>query len=97
MLDHPTRLRQFAVLAALAVLIGIRLQALLLVGAVVAGVGIDGLRAPPFRRTLRVYTPLVVALAAGGLAATLAVAAGLEIPGSAARDVAGRSSIPSGS
>ena len=88
MLDNPTPRRQLTVLAALAVLIGIRPQALVLVVAVVAGVGIGGLGRRPFRRTLRVHAPLLVALGAGVLVATVAVAAGADVPGSAARDVA---------
>jgi hypothetical protein len=87
MLDHPSRRRQLTVLAALAVLIGIRPQAVVLLVAVVAGVGIGCLRGQ-FRRTLHVYAPLLIALGVGVLAATLAVAAGADVPGSAARDVA---------
>jgi hypothetical protein len=88
MLDDPTPRRQLTVVAALAVLIAIRPQAVVLVVAVVAGVGIGGLRGRPVRRTLRVHAPLLVALGAGVLAGTLAVAAGATLPGSAARDVA---------
>lgn len=55
MLDRPTLGRQLAVLASLALLAGIRPQGVALVGAVLGAVAINGLRAPPFRRTLLVY------------------------------------------
>jgi hypothetical protein len=86
MLDDPAPRRQFAVLVALVALIGIRPQALVLVGAVVVAIGIGAVRGPPIRRTLHAYAPLLVTLGAGMVAGMLAVVAGADVPGSSARD-----------
>ena len=75
MLDRPTLGRQLAVLASLALLAGIRPQGVALVGAVLGAVAINGLRAPPFRRTLAVYRPLLAGLGVGVGAAVVAMAA----------------------
>ena len=81
MLDRPTLGRQLAVLASLALLVGIRPQGVALVGAVLAALAINGLRAPPFRRTLVAYRPLLAGLAVGIGAAVVAVAVGKDAPG----------------
>ena len=80
MLDRPTLGRQLAVLASLALLAGIRPQGVALVGAVLGAVAINGLRAPPFRRTLLVYRPLLAGLGVGIGAAVVAVAVGEDAP-----------------
>ena len=81
MLDRPTLGRQLAVLASLALLVGIRPQGVALVGAVLAALAINGLRAPPFRRTLVAYRPLLAGLGVGIGAAVVAVAVGKDAPG----------------
>ena len=81
MLDRPTLGRQLAVLASLALLAGIRPQGVALVGAVLGAVAINGLRAPPFRRTLVVYRPLLAGLGVGLGAAVVAMALGDDAPG----------------
>jgi hypothetical protein len=81
MLDRPSLGRQLAVLASLALLAGIRPQGVALVGAVLGGLAINGLRAPPFRRTLVVYRPLLAGLGVGIGAAVVAVALGDDAPG----------------
>ena len=81
MLDRPTLGRQLAVLASLALLAGIRPQGVALVGAVLGAVAINGLRAPPFRRTLVVYRPLLAGLGVGVGAAVVAMALGDDAPG----------------
>jgi hypothetical protein len=81
MLDRPTLGRQLAVLASLALLIGTRPQGVALVGAVLAALAINGLRAPPFRRTLVVYRPLLAILGVGIGAAVVAMALGDDAPG----------------
>ena len=81
MLERPTVGRQLAVLACLPLLAGIRPQGVALVGAVAGAVAINGLRAPPFRRTLLVYRPLLAGFAVGAVAVVVAVAAGEDAPG----------------
>ena len=81
MLDRPTLGRQLAVLASLALLAAIRPQGVALVGAVLGAVAINGLRAPPFRRTLAVYRPLLAGLGVGVAAAVVAMALGDDAPG----------------
>ncbi len=81
MLERPTVGRQLAVLACLPLLVGIRPQGVVLVGAVAGAVAINGLRAPPFRRTLLVYRPLLAGLAVGVVASVISVASGKDAPG----------------
>ena len=88
MLERPAPRRQVAVLGCLVLLIAIRPQALVLVGALAAAIAIAGVRVPPFARTLGMYAPLLAGLAALVLAGLLAVAAGANAPGSSVRDVA---------
>ena len=81
MLERPTVGRQLAVLACLPLLVGIRPQGVVLVGAVAGAVAINGLRAPPYRRTLLTYRPLLAGFAVGAVAVVVAVAAGEDAPG----------------
>ena len=81
MLERPTVGRQLAVLACLPLLVGIRPQGVVLVGAVAGAVAINGFRAPPFRRTLLVYRPLLAGFAVGAVAVVVSVAAGEDAPG----------------
>ena len=88
MLVRPAPGRQLAVLLALVLMIGIRPQALVLVGAVLAGIGICEVRGSSFARMLRTYAPLLSGLGAGLLVAMLAAGVGGDTPGSGALGVA---------
>jgi hypothetical protein len=88
MLDRPTPLRQFAVLVALIALIGIRPQALVLVLAVVAAIGIQAIRGPPSGRTVRTHAFILGVLALLTLALALSLVVGVASPGTGGGDVA---------
>ena len=78
MLERPTAVRQLVVLAGLAILVGIRPQALALGLAVVAAVAYAAVR----ERAIRRYAPLLTALAVGAvLAGAVLVATDAGLPG----------------
>ena len=89
MLERPTFGRQLAVLLVFLASIGVRPQAFALVFAVVAAIGIEGLRAPGVTRTVRAYAFLLISLAALAVATALALVVGLSAPGAGGRDVVG--------
>ena len=95
MLERPSPRRQLAVVLALALLIGIRPQALVLVGAVVLAIPFVG-PGPPGFSVVRTYRPLCLALgAAGAIGALVAAVARPGIP-SGWGEVAGSLADPVG-
>jgi len=80
MLERPSLRRQLLVLVGLAVLVGIRPQALAVVGSVVAAIVVIGLTERALSRTLRVYLPTLAVVGAGLVAGLCASAAGVPVP-----------------
>ncbi len=87
MLERPTLLRQAVVLTALAVLIGIRPQAVFLAGALVASILVQVLRGPRVGSVLRRYAPVLVGLGAATAGMVVLFVAGKGL-GRAARPAA---------
>jgi hypothetical protein len=81
-LERPTVFRQVTVLVTLAVLVGIRPQALVLVGSVVAAIVIEGRFEGSIRRSCRTYRLILVLLAGAVGAGLVAAAVGLPVPAS---------------
>ncbi|HEX3291356.1 MAG TPA: hypothetical protein VHR46_08190 [Gaiella sp.] len=89
MLERPTLGRQTAVLVTLLVSAAIRPQAVALVVAVVASIGIQAVRASPAKHVLRTYAPVLASLAVLAAATTLALAVGVATPAGGVTDVGG--------
>jgi hypothetical protein len=84
MLERPTVRRQLLVLLGLAVLIGIRPQAIVFAGSLVAAVGLEALLARSRRQSIRLYAIVLGGLGMAVLGALLALAAGLPVPAGSA-------------
>jgi hypothetical protein len=85
MLERPTPGRQLLVLITLALLVGIRPQALVLTGSVVAAILLKGLLTGSVRRVVREHTILLAALGLALLAGLIALVAGVSLPAGSAR------------
>ena len=86
MLERPTAGRQLLVLITLALLVGIRPQALIFAGSVGAAILLKGLLTGSVRRVVREHTILLAALGLALLAGSIALVAGVSLPaGSAGR------------
>lgn len=85
MLERPAVGRQLVVLTTLALLVGIRPQALTFAGSVVAAVPLKGLLAGSVRRAVREHVILLAALALALLAVSMALVAGVSLPAGSAR------------
>jgi hypothetical protein len=82
MLESPTWRRQLAVLAALGVLVGVRPQALALLGSVLAAIVLGGLLTGSVRRALDAYALTFLFVGAAGAVVVVVDAAGLPVPAS---------------
>jgi len=80
MLERPTVRRQLLVLFALALLVGIRPQALVLAGSIAVAVALKALLAGSGREVVRDHSVVFGGLALGLFAALIAVAAGAALP-----------------
>jgi len=87
MLERPVPSRQLAVLGGLAVLVGIRPQALVFVGSAVAAVAIRGFLSGGVRRALEQHAFLLGGLALAGITGLIALAVGLPVPAGSARQL----------
>jgi hypothetical protein len=85
MLERPTVGRQLLVVITLALLVGIRPQALVFAGSVVAAIPLKGLLTGSVRRVVREHTILLAALALALLASSIAQVAGVSLPAGSAR------------
>jgi hypothetical protein len=79
-LEQPTLRRQLLMLALLAALVGIRPQALAVVGSVVLAVLLRGLLDGALRRTTRAYLVTLVLISVALVAGLAAAAAGVQVP-----------------
>jgi hypothetical protein len=84
MLERPATSRQLSVLVALAVLVGIRPQALVLAGSVVGAVAISGLLTGGFRNELRRNLVVLGGLSLACVVALIALALGVPLPAGSA-------------
>src|SRR6266511_86000 len=84
MLERTTAGLQLLVLITLALLIGIRPQALVLTGSVVAAIAVKGLLAGPVRRVVREHAVLLAGLALALLAGSITRVAGVSLPAGSA-------------
>jgi hypothetical protein len=84
MLERPTAGRQLLVLITLALLVGIRPQALVFAGSVVAAILFKGLLTGSVRRVVREHTILLAALGLALLAGSIAFVAGVSLPAGSA-------------
>ena len=80
MLEQPTVRRQLLVLILLAVLVGIRPQALVLAGSIVLAVVLKGLLTRSAQATAKEHIIVLGGLAVATLAVLIAVAAGVSVP-----------------
>jgi hypothetical protein len=87
MLERPSPRRQAGVLAALAVLIGIRPQAVFVAGALLASILVQALRGPSVGSVLRRYAPVLLGLGAATAGMLVLFVAGKGL-GRAARPAA---------
>ena len=85
MLERPTLGRQLLVLITLALLIGIRPQALVFSGSVVAAIAVKAVLVGPVRRIVREYTVVLTGLALALFAGLIAQVAGVSVPAGSAR------------
>lgn len=85
MLERPTAARQLIALITLALLVGVRPQALVLTGSVVAAIALKGLLAGSVRRVVRQHTVTLVGLGLAFVAGLIAALVGVSLPGSSAR------------
>jgi hypothetical protein len=85
MLERPTAGRQLLVLITLALLVGIRAQALIFAVSVGAAILFKGLLTRPVRRVVREHTILLAALAVALLGGSIALVAGVSLPAGSAR------------
>lgn len=83
MLERPTLRRQLLVAGGLAVLIGIRPQALALAGSIVLAVLLFGFLADDVAGALRTFRPVLALLVAAGLVTGAVAGAGVPIPAGA--------------
>jgi hypothetical protein len=84
MLERPTAGRQLLVLITLALLVGIRPQALVFAGSVVAAILFKGLLTGSVRRVAREHTILLAAFGLALLAGSIALVAGVSLPAGSA-------------
>ena len=85
MLERPTEGRQLLVLITLALLVGIRPQALVLTGSVVAAIALKGLLARSVRRVVREHVVVLAGLALALLVGSITLVAGVSLPAGSAR------------
>jgi len=84
MLERATAARQLLVLITLALLVGIRPQALVLTGSVVGAIALKGLLAGRVRRVVREHAVLLAGLALALLAGSITRVAGVSLPAGSA-------------
>jgi hypothetical protein len=84
MLERATAARQLLVLITLALLVGVRPQALVLFGSVVAAIGLKGLLAGSVRPVVREHAVLLAGLALALLAGAITRLAGVSLPAGSA-------------
>jgi hypothetical protein len=85
MLERPTASRQLLVLITLALLVGIRPQALVLTGSIVAAIAVKGLLAGSVGTIAREHIVLLAGIALALLAGSIALIAGVSLPAGSAR------------
>jgi len=84
MLERPTVRRQLLVFLALALLVGVRPQALVLAGSIVVAVALKALPARSGREVVRDHLVVFGGLALALVAALIALTAGVSLPGASA-------------
>jgi len=84
MLERPTAGRQLLVLITLALLVGIRPQALVLTGSVVAAIGVKALLVRSVRRVVREHIVVLGGFALALAAGSIALVAGASLPAGSA-------------
>jgi hypothetical protein len=85
MLERPTAGRQVLVLVTLALLVGIRPQALVLTASVLAAIALKGLLAGSVRGVVREHTVVLTGLGLALLAGSILLLAGISLPANSAR------------